>query len=107
MPADSATQSSDIEFPYQDFTNWLQSNRHPDLDHDPGYQAWLRKDVVAVCGAAEAAEGFMPIWKMSASTDATAGWRVVLQSALKDKVWALSLAKAWPVKLCACDTVDP
>ena len=67
------------------------------LDEDPKYWEWLMSTVPSRIGrdANDTATDFVPVWQMSASRAAVAGWRAVLQKDLEDKVRMLSASRAW------------
>ena len=67
------------------------------LDEDPKYREWLVTTVPSRVGrnTNDIGINFVPVWQLSGSRAAAAGWRAVLQKDLEDKVRMRSVSGEW------------
>lgn len=94
----TALSNSTGIFSLDDFQHWWMGEAgEMRYDNHPDYRDWLQRTCENALDVVEtqAANNSVPLWQMSASTDATSGWRDVLPAALPEKVRQLSFEHAW------------
>ena len=85
-------------FPLETFRNILQEERcRMQLDEDQEYRDWLisiPSNIGRDFDALTLGNGFIPVWQVSASCDASVGWCGVCQADLEETARMLGLARA-------------
>ena len=85
-------------FPLEMFRNILQEERcRMQLDEDQEYRDWLisiPSNIGRDFDALTLGNGFIPVWQVSASCDASVGWCGVCQADLEETARMLGLARA-------------
>ena len=63
------------------------------LDEDLSYRTWLTKQCSDILDPEQ--KGYVPLWKVSANPDVTAGWRKVQATSLQDRIESLDADGEW------------
>ena len=85
------------EFPRELFANFLRSPASMKLDENQEYRHWLisiPSKIGRDLDASTLGNGFIPVWQVSASCDASVGWCGVCQADLEETARMLGLARA-------------
>ena len=89
----------DDAFPLEVFTKfWREAGHAMKLDEHTDYQQWLTSipsKIGCEPDAPTLGKGLIPVWQLSASCDAAAGWRGVFQADLVEKARVLGSTRAW------------